>query len=717
MYKSKLYDMAAKIAMDKLVPKPVHITISMQGGGGLSNIELPVIKRVSGGDIGNTGEFIGGYTDAYAGADYNERTDDEPATITPVGIGLKPIGPKVESLLPPTNKPPFYTPEQAGHIDIETEDRVMERLKEGVPFHLLSPKEQEVGRVMGISPQGGGRPVRGEYDSYFPKYNSRRNVEQGITLPEGMLQLPPTQGGINQFGFVTFGEKIQKDINKRHEVATDPLLNQLADTWDSIATGELPEDAGEELIREFVDELEIINNQYAKETQELEKNIRDEKKNMSWGNRKYREAATGGQTMPRGLSGLNDSININGQPHRLVWANPQEERVLKDMGGSGKKVDGIPAYYVDDYPSWDIGGGDPAISDPTYSFASDTYAAPTYTDSSSESNLAPVPLHRVLPKLQKVVPEVPEVPKSKLQRPNLSYSGITKSALETGKPVKGLPWLEDAGEETAEQDAGARIAYMTQHIANYPGGRRDPVTQELFSADVDYDRAIDKYGSSMLQTLRDSYAGDQDVFGAMFGHATKLTQDRLNEAINKEIELTPEAEQVDSKEYREGIVDAVLSNPATALKEFGLTDVTKSKGFIDPPKEGSWMDKAKQFLTPTIVKGLDALNQGIPALVDIWGVGKVNGEGVYIKKDGTIIPFKSDTERGNIESGSLRGDNVVTKKLKRRPIQTASAEEVVKEPSPLETLLASRSEVSPLAQLNEEMQERVNRFYNRNIFT
>ena len=33
MHKSKNYDMATQVAMDKLMPKPIQITISMQGGG------------------------------------------------------------------------------------------------------------------------------------------------------------------------------------------------------------------------------------------------------------------------------------------------------------------------------------------------------------------------------------------------------------------------------------------------------------------------------------------------------------------------------------------------------------------------------------------------------------------------------------------------------------------------------------------------------------
>jgi len=53
----------------------------------------------------------------------------------------------------------------------------------------------------------------------------------------------------------------------------------------------------------------------------------------------------GGQTMPRGLSGINKTININGQPHSLAWINPGEASALKAMGGSGKKVGGVPAYF------------------------------------------------------------------------------------------------------------------------------------------------------------------------------------------------------------------------------------------------------------------------------------------------------------------------------------------------------------------------------------
>ena len=46
-----------------------------------------------------------------------------------------------------------------------------------------------------------------------------------------------------------------------------------------------------------------------------------------------------------GLSSINKPITINGQRHNLAWIRPDEASALKAMGGSGKKVDGIPAYF------------------------------------------------------------------------------------------------------------------------------------------------------------------------------------------------------------------------------------------------------------------------------------------------------------------------------------------------------------------------------------
>ena len=47
-----------------------------------------------------------------------------------------------------------------------------------------------------------------------------------------------------------------------------------------------------------------------------------------------------------GLSTVQNSLNINGEPHRLAYINPSEESLLQQLGGSGRKIDGIPAYMM-----------------------------------------------------------------------------------------------------------------------------------------------------------------------------------------------------------------------------------------------------------------------------------------------------------------------------------------------------------------------------------
>ncbi len=84
-----------------------------------------------------------------------------------------------------------------------------------------------------------------------------------------------------------------------------------------------------------------------------------------WIKNMFSERKAGG-----GLSNLRESIDINGQPHKLAYINPDEASLLKAMGGSGRKVNGVPAYDADD--AWgDM--GDWGISEA----ASDTAATDT----------------------------------------------------------------------------------------------------------------------------------------------------------------------------------------------------------------------------------------------------------------------------------------------------------------------------------------------------
>lgn len=81
-----------------------------------------------------------------------------------------------------------------------------------------------------------------------------------------------------------------------------------------------------------------------------------------------------------GLSSVQNSLNINGQPHRLAYINPNEEDLLKSLGGSGRKIDGIPAYY-------DAGNdSDPDSGDTTGGFGGPGPGNDSDPDSSDNTN-------------------------------------------------------------------------------------------------------------------------------------------------------------------------------------------------------------------------------------------------------------------------------------------------------------------------------------------
>ena len=49
-----------------------------------------------------------------------------------------------------------------------------------------------------------------------------------------------------------------------------------------------------------------------------------------------------------GLSSVQKNISIKGQPHELSYITPGEGDLLKGLGGSGRMVNGIPAYAMGD---------------------------------------------------------------------------------------------------------------------------------------------------------------------------------------------------------------------------------------------------------------------------------------------------------------------------------------------------------------------------------
>ena len=83
-----------------------------------------------------------------------------------------------------------------------------------------------------------------------------------------------------------------------------------------------------------------------------------------------------------GLEGLKESIDINGQPHNLAYINPSEANLLEVLGGSGQKVNGIPAFQ----DIGDIGDYDYSIDESDYpddpGYGVDEGAATSYQSAS-----------------------------------------------------------------------------------------------------------------------------------------------------------------------------------------------------------------------------------------------------------------------------------------------------------------------------------------------
>ena len=82
----------------------------------------------------------------------------------------------------------------------------------------------------------------------------------------------------------------------------------------------------------------------------------------------YRE--DGGTTIPK-------ERMINDQPHQLSYINPEEAGLLQALGGSGRRVDGIPSYFWSDDSSEESGyatGGEEGYG------ADGNYDGPSYSD-------------------------------------------------------------------------------------------------------------------------------------------------------------------------------------------------------------------------------------------------------------------------------------------------------------------------------------------------
>jgi hypothetical protein len=302
----------------------------------------------------------------------------------------------------------------------------------------------------------------------------------------------------------------------------------------------------------------------------------------------------GGQTMPGGLSGINKTININGQPHSLAWINPDEASALKAMGGSGKKVGGIPAYFIDYF------GGEVSTHSPDDFGAADSPpiidSVPAYRDSSSEPTPAPA---------------APD-----------SYWGYEPEP-DFGQTGPGF-----LGSDATEDDA--KKVWMTQYIQS-GRPRHDPVSQEPIDIEEEYQKARNAPGG--LEALARGYQiGDPlgEQMRNSFNLVNQQLQNRFTERASQKSEYTGE------ELTREELAEIVES-----AKVEGLEDFTPYSG-LDYPV---WMPfgmagKAIDFFSRTVI-----------------GTGTVGGVGVHLHKDGSITPISPEDSPG-FDHESMRGENI-----------------------------------------------------------
>jgi hypothetical protein len=386
----------------------------MQGGGGLRGLGERPISSVYGRPIPRTiyrdnggpviRRFMGGYSDVDAGVydtdPYEQYSNVTTAIGPPSQLSTKPFTPNTyqddPAIAPPSSRPTPNRPENletsspGSPIRQGTQPLTQRGLLNyfGVPFHPdrptprreYDPKNFQTPRQVygpnNFQPYGYAEQLRSMQPSqpqqpatpldtsgyqqeekpagireWSPDIQTREIIQeyvdtvravapkgQGLNYAVDAKSITDHPGGMNKFLTAVHGHPGQKG---------------LVEDWDYIQYGE-----------------EAKNVPVPPEVLAAARNNPWTRASMKEYNKRFSRKGGGG------LSSVKKSMNINGQPHKLAWINPGEASALKAMGGSGKKVDGIPAYF-DEY-SWseevssdtgasDIGGetyvGDTGVSD------------------------------------------------------------------------------------------------------------------------------------------------------------------------------------------------------------------------------------------------------------------------------------------------------------------------------------------------------------------
>ena len=385
-----------------------------------------------------------------------------------------------------------------------------------------------------------------------------------------------------------------------------------------------------------------------------------------------------------GLSSVKKSININGQPHKLAWIRPDEASALRAMGGSGRKVGGVPAYFFfDQGGSPEVtGGGDPEAG---VDWASDVV---TYTDMTQDPGSRGG---------QSFEDENVYTTTTTDQREGFDPSNIWGGSDDwEGADIVAGDAKKTLEKEIARDDEGPTD--IRKGILGLYGDtmtRGEALEGAKRSAFTTWRNTIGKYSTDTPKDYEEWFAAQDPnaliagyKIGDPVGMAMQSSFDIVNKQLKKKFKDARDDKAVgldDDEEFE--MTREELGEIVESAKVEGLEDFTPYSG-LDYPiwAPGGTAIKAMDFFSRTVI-----------------GTGTVGGVGVHLHKDGSVTPISPEDSPG-FDHEAMKGENVEPVRRRRRgpppvaPAATLPPEDAAPAKGTMAELLARRGPAATRAQ-------------------
>jgi hypothetical protein len=351
-----------------------------------------------------------------------------------------------------------------------------------------------------------------------------------------------------------------------------------------------------------------------------------------------------------GISNINKSININGQPHKLAWINPDEASALKAMGGSGKPGPmGIPSYEEEDPV-----GGEMTYSDVTGSAG--TSGNTSYADLSDFTDTEDW--------YDTWQPERAEIigssgPSSGRADPRQFYDDQIREDLEAGRDPRTNIKDQNLLQRTVGfLTGGSSDKQVTQKQSDLMNTAkqvaythwRNTAGRNSLNPDKDYNEWFAAQDPNTLIAGLSNWRGPA-------GMAMQSSFDMLKKQLQNKFKTARDDIAVgldDDEEFE--MTKEELQDAAKDL----VTDFTPYDG-TPPSWMPSWAQAIVGFVSRTVI-----------------GTGTVGGVGVHVHKDGSITPISPEDSPG-FDHESMKGENVEPVR-RRRPASRSQAAPPAPEP-------------------------------------